>query len=121
MDGLAHFSRGSSLFIEDFDVPASAPEPEVIEPGYSAGELDAARETAWRDGHDAGLREAAASGAATTGQAMAIIAGQIADEREAAMARAETSAEAIAQLLLASLAATFPTLCARYGDAEVRA
>ena len=35
--------------------------------------------------------------------------------------RAEQSAEAIARLLLDSLAAAFPRLCAQYGDAEVRA
>ena len=42
-------------------------------------------------------------------------------ECTAAAARAEQSAEAIARLLFDSLAATFPALCARYGDAEVRA
>ena len=36
-------------------------------------------------------------------------------------ANCQKLAEAIARLLLDSLAATFPTLCARYGDAEVRA
>ena len=52
---------------------------------------------------------------------IAAIAEQFAAEREAAAARAEQSAEAIARLLLDSLAAIFPALCARYGDAEVRA
>ena len=40
-------------------------------------------------------------------------------ECNAAAARAEQTAEAIAGLLLDSLAATFPALCACYCDAEV--
>ena len=50
------------------------------------------------------------------------IAAQFAANAEAAAASiAEQSAEAIARLLLDSLAAAFPALCARYGEAEVRA
>ncbi len=109
------------LFAEDFDRPSPALESEVVEPMFSAGELAAAREAAWRDGRDAGLREAAASDAATTHRAMAAFAEQFAAACDAAAARAESSAEAIARLLLESLAAAFPALCARYGDAEVRA
>jgi flagellar biosynthesis/type III secretory pathway protein FliH len=52
---------------------------------------------------------------------MEAIAEQFATERDAATERAEQSAEAIARLLLDSLAAIFPTLCARHGDTEVRA
>jgi flagellar assembly protein FliH len=93
----------------------------VIEPVFSASELRAARETGWRDGRTAGLQEAAEADAAMTRQAMAAIAEQFAVECDAAAVRAEQSAEAIARLLTASLAAMFPTLCARYGEAEVRA
>ena len=121
MDGFTHFSKVGTLFAEDFDMPEAAPEPEVIEPVFSAGELAAARDAAWREGHDAGLQDAATSDAAATRQAIAAFAEQFATECEAATARAEQSAEAIARLLLDSLAAIFPTLCARYGDAEVRA
>ena len=68
-----------------------------------------------------GCRTPPTSDAAATRQAIAAFAEQFATECEAATARAEQSAEAIARLLLDSLAAIFPTLCARYGDAEVRA
>jgi hypothetical protein len=119
MDGFTHAPRLGALFAEDFDTTEAAPEPEVIDPVFSASELSAARELAWRDGHDAGQQEAAASDAAATHRAMAAITEQLAAEREAAVVRTEQSAEAIARLLLDSLAASFPALCAHYGDAEV--
>ena len=78
MDGFTHFAKVGTLFAEDFDLPEVAPEPEVIEPVFSAGELTAAREAAWRDGHDAGLQDAATSDAAATRQAIAAIAEQFA-------------------------------------------
>jgi flagellar biosynthesis/type III secretory pathway protein FliH len=121
MDGFTRFPKVGKLFAEDFDVPEVAPDPKVIEPVYSASELAAAHDAAWRDGHDAGLQDAATGDAAATRQAIAAFAEQFATECEAAQARAEQSAEAIAQLLLDSFAAIFPTLCVRYGDAEVRA
>lgn len=121
MDGFANIPRRSELFAEDFDVATAAPEPEIIEPAFSASELTAAREAAWRDGQAAGLQEAAENETAAIRRAVTVIAEQIAAEREAAAVIAENSAEAIAKLLLDSLAAMFPTLCARYGDAEVRA
>ncbi len=88
---------------------------------FSASELAAARETGWREGRDAGLLEAAAGDAAATQRAVTALAEQFAAECGAAAAQAEASAEAIARLLLDCLAATFPALCARHGDAEVRA
>jgi hypothetical protein len=125
MDGFGHVSRGALLFAEDFDrdkvmSEPQAIEPEVIEPTYSVGELTEAREAAWRDGHSAGLREAAADSVAAVHETATAIATQLAAEREVAAARAEQSAASIARLLLDSLDATFPTLCEQYGDAEVR-
>ena len=38
MDGSAFVSRPGTLFAEDFDLPDAAPEPEVIEPVFSASE-----------------------------------------------------------------------------------
>jgi hypothetical protein len=121
MDGSAYAPRFAALFAEDFDLPRAAPEPEVIEPVFSASELAAAREAAWQEGHAVGLREAAATDAAATKQAIVQISELLRTESEVGAARAEQEAAAIAQLLLDSLAATFPTLAARYGDAEVRA
>ena len=121
MDGSAFVSRPGTLFGEDFDLPDAAPEPEVIEPVFSASEVADARETAWREGNAAGLSEATHHDIAATRRAVEAIAASVAAECQAAAVRAEQTAEAIAGLLLDSLAATFPALCARYGDAEVRA
>jgi flagellar biosynthesis/type III secretory pathway protein FliH len=121
MDSSPHAKRCGTLFSEDFDLPETAPAPKVVEPVYSAGELMAARESAWRDGHEAGLSEAAAADTAATKETMAQIAAQLRAESEAALMQAEQQAESVARLLLASLAATFPALSARYGDGEARA
>ena len=108
------------LFAEDFDRPETAPEPEAVEPVYSAGDLAAARDAAWQDGREAGLKEAAATDAAATHRATEALVEQFPMACDAPASRAEQWAEAIARLLLDSLAAAFPALCARYGDAEVR-
>jgi len=107
------------MFAEDFDRPQPAAAP--VEPVFSAGELAEARTSAWREGRDAGLLEAAAADAVSTKETMAQIAAQLRAESEAAAQRAEQQAESIVQLLLDSLAATFPALSARYGDAEAQA
>src|SRR5271166_5751126 len=109
MDGFAHDPGVGALFTEDFDLPATAPEPEVIAPVFTIRELSAAREAAWREGHAAGLQEATASDAAATRQALESIAMQFGSERDAAAARAEQSAQAIASLLIDSLASVFPS------------
>jgi flagellar assembly protein FliH len=121
MDGSAYTPRFAALFAEDFDLPRATPQAQVIEPVFSASELTAAREAAWQEGHAAGLREAAETDTAATKQAIAQISELLRSESQAGLVRAETEAAAIAQLLLDSLAAVFPTLAARYGDAEVRA
>jgi flagellar biosynthesis/type III secretory pathway protein FliH len=121
MDGFASRPRAGALFAEDFDLPETTPEPEVVDPMFSACELAAAREAARRDGYADGLQKAAENDTAATRRAMAAIAEQLAAERDVAVIRADQSAEAIARLLLDSLAAAFPAICAQYGDAEVRA
>jgi len=125
MDALLHLARPSRasgvLFEEDFDRPASLAEPEVIEPTFSAAEMASAREDAWREGRDAGVAETAASDAAAARHAIELIAAELNAARDMAAALADQSADAIARLLLGSLAATFPALCAQHGEAEVRA
>jgi hypothetical protein len=81
MDGFANVCGGSLLFAEDFDRADVVPEPqvidpEVIEPTYSLGELNEAREAAWRVGHSAGLREAAADSVAAVHETATAIATQ---------------------------------------------
>jgi flagellar biosynthesis/type III secretory pathway protein FliH len=125
MDGSVHFRPSSrplgALFEEDFDQPERVAEPDAIEPVYSAADLTNLSEAAWREGNAAGQQEAAASDAATTRRAIESLAAQCTDARDAATARAEQTADAIARLLLDSLAAAFPVLCACYGEAEVQA
>jgi flagellar biosynthesis/type III secretory pathway protein FliH len=125
MDGSLHCAQTRrqirALFDQDFDMPEVAPEPEVIEPVYSSAELATEREAAWRQGHAAGLEAAAAGDTAATRSAIEAVSAQLASARDTAAALAEQSADAIARLLLDSLAAAFPVLCARYGEAEVQA
>ncbi len=121
MSGTTSFSRLGALFAEDFDLPKPAPEVAESEPAFAASDLAAARKAGWREGYAAGLRNAAESDAATTRQAITAIAEQVAAQRDADAAYAEQSAEAVARLLIDSLAAVFPAMCERYGDAEIRA
>ena len=60
---------------------AAVPDPEVIEPTFSIGELTEAREAAWRDGHTAGLEAAAAETAASIRETIGLMAAQLIEER----------------------------------------
>jgi len=114
------------LFAEDLDhaeqsLPDPAPEPEVIEPVFSATDLAAAREQGFLDGHAEATLAAAAGDQRATAEALAMITQQIEAAREEAAAIAEASADAVARLLLQTLATLFPALCARHGEAELTA
>jgi len=109
------------LFADDFDLPPEPAEPEAIEPVFSAAEIAEAREAGWRDGHASTLAEAAASDTAAVRQTIEAIAAEFAALRETAAAQAGEAAEAIARLLLDSLAAVLPALCAQHGEAEMQA
>ena len=111
----------AQLFADDFDLPPEPAEPEVIEPVFSAAELTGAREAGWRDGHASALAEAAAADAAATRQAIEAIAAELATTREATAIQAGEAAGAITRLLLDSMAAVMPALCARHGEAEMQA
>jgi flagellar biosynthesis/type III secretory pathway protein FliH len=122
----AEGSRGSGvlLFDEDFDLPPALPappEPEIIEPSFSAFELSEARDEATLAGRDAALTELNASAQAAARRALTTIAEQIEAARAEVSAIAEQSAEAIARLLLDCFATAFPALSARHGPAEVAA
>ncbi len=118
-------SLAGVLYAEDFDeaapVPSSAdepaPEPEVIEPVFSAAELDSAR----ADGRAAGLAEAERSIAASRLQVLRLMAENMGDAREAARNLAAEAAEAAARCMLTALTACLPALCTRHGANEVRA
>lgn len=117
-------SFSSQLFEEDFDrppPPETPPEPEIIEPVYSAAELAAARAEAWREGHDTAQAEAHASDTASAAAALRLIAEQVAASRAEAAIVAEQESGALAGLLMDCLGAAFPVLCAAHGEAELLA
>ncbi len=113
------------LYAEDFDdenqaeTAAShpAPEPEVIEPVFTAAELEAAR----ADARAIGRAEAERGVAASRLQVLQLIASGMTEAREEAHHIAEQAAEAVARCTLTSLAACLPALCAQHGADELRA
>jgi flagellar biosynthesis/type III secretory pathway protein FliH len=115
------FPSGVLLFDEDFDLPTKPPDPEVIEPLFTAAELLAAREEAAQESRDRAIAEAEATAHIATGRALAEIARQVTAAREEIAAIAEQSAEAIARLLLGCFATALPALSAYHGAGEVAA
>jgi flagellar biosynthesis/type III secretory pathway protein FliH len=114
------------LFEEDFDLPpprssidTAPPEPEVIEPLFSAAELDIARAEGWQEGHDQAQDAAYATDATLGREALVAIAPQLGQSAAEARSIADVAADAIAHLLLAGFATAFPALCRRYGEAEI--
>ena len=112
-----------SLFAEDFDTP---PPPAPAAPGsapplFTAEELAASRAEAWREGQEAGLAAAREAEAAATAAALAMIATELRAARAELALGAEQTAENLACLLAAALASALPALCARHGEAEIRA
>ena len=115
------------LFAEDFD---AAPGVTVLddeadaaaeEPTFTEETLAAARADAYAEGHRNGLAKAAADRAEVTLQMLGVIAERLAGGRAEAARVAEESAEALARLLLGTLAGMMPALCARHGAGEVAA
>lgn len=117
------------MFAEDFDRSAEEPaavlgpaiEPEPVPETVPLDEHSRQCAQAWAEGQEAG---AAAAREDLGAQALAMLARieQVAvDAREKWLAEARASADALARLLCAGLAAGFPALCARHGGAEVQA
>jgi flagellar biosynthesis/type III secretory pathway protein FliH len=126
MDGFdfGRRSSGKVLFAEDFDAPPLAddpPEPEVIEPTFSAAELEAARAESHQAGSDAAATAAALADHAAIRQTVATIAERLAAAHHELHELAEQSAATIAQLFLGSLGVVLPELVARYGETELQA
>lgn len=113
--------RGRPLFDEDFDRPPrveAPPEPEIIAPTFTLAEYEASREEAWRAGQAAERDAIRQAEETATRDALNAIAAQLDDARGETTRIAEESAEALARLLLDTLGALFPVLCARFGAAE---
>lgn len=115
------------LFEEDFDaeavVPAAdlPPEPQIIEPHFSAAEIAAARGAAWGEGRQAGVAEANAGHIAALTRAMTSVASVLADSASELALHAERTADGLARTLMGSLAAMLPALCRAHGETEMRA
>jgi flagellar biosynthesis/type III secretory pathway protein FliH len=112
-----------ALFAEDFDLSRAdrdIPDPEVIQPGFSAADIAAARAEAWAEGFESGAAEAQKRATNEIGALLDRIAGSLRDMREDAAAIVEQGADAIARTLMDSLGAVLPALCAQYGEAELR-
>ncbi len=113
------------LYAEDFDDgepsaapgPEPAPEPEIIEPMFTASELEAAR----AEGRQAGRAEAEHGLAGSRNHQLALLATGLADARAEARTVAESAAEAVARTMLGVLASCLPAFCERHGAGEVRA
>jgi flagellar biosynthesis/type III secretory pathway protein FliH len=140
----AGFHRPSSrppgvLFAEDFDTPVLATlsagpatarnerrdEPRIVPP-EPPPDIEAIRRVAYQQGHAEGhaaakaeMDSAAAASAEATRRLLARVAGSLADASQASARVSEEAAEAVARLLLGTLAAMMPALCARHGAAEV--
>ena len=115
---------GGVLFEEDFDLPpppAAPPEPEIIEPVYSAADLQDARTEAWREGRDAAMAEAETTARTEARQTLTRIAERLDATQAEAADLVERSTEAIARLLMDGFAAAFPALSRKHGAAELRA
>ena len=113
------------LYAEDFDddadpvapAPDPVPEPEIIEPVFTAAELDAARAEAAQ-----GARAEAERGlSASRNHLLGLLAGGMAEARLGAKQAAEAVAEEVARCMLGALAACLPALCEQHGAMELRA
>src|SRR5690349_6326831 len=109
MDGMLHFPMRPALdllFDEDFDAAQEEAEiladPEIIEPHFTAADIETARNLAWCEGRQAGLAEAHAGESALLAQSLAGIADGLQHMRDDARRHAEEAAEAVAQVMLES-------------------
>ena len=119
-------ARGLVLFDEEFEAAPSTDQSEGVAPIvdatiFTAADLAAACESSRREGRDLGFAEAAAAQEAALDAAATSVAAQIAALRDEQRRHTDSAAAAVAGLLLETLAALFPALCARHGAAEAAA
>ena len=113
------------LYAEDFDdlgdnvvvLSHPEPEPEIIEPVFTAAELDAARADALLAGRAAAERDLTTA----RNQLLQSLVTGIAETRAAARDIAEQAASGVATCMLSLMAACLPALCAQHGAAELQA
>ena len=118
-----------ALYAEDFDAPSieaapepqpdppSQPQPETAVPVFTVADMESAHAA----GRAAARAEIASSQAAARIKMLGQIASAIRESQAACREAAEEAADAIARTMLSALAACLPTVCARHGEAELRA
>ena len=122
-DSLLHTpDRAGILYAEDFDGPASAPqpEPEAPDPTFSSGEMDMARRIAAEDAVARARAEWEGSDAHARTLALCAIAADLAAAQDEGRRLAEAVADGTVRAILGLVAGLLPAYCARHGDAEVR-
>jgi len=114
--------RRNSLFADDFGLPShrdTAGDVAAIDATSASAKLAEECAASWAAGHATGTTEANAASAATTNALLEAIAGAMREASKAAADVTEQAVEAVARLLMDSLATLFPALCARHGEAEL--
>ncbi len=116
-------SAAGVLFFEDFDVRPMLAVPAPLDPApmFTEADLADARAASRVEGHREGLAQARGEQSEGVRQTLAVIAASLADAAASARHSADEQAGAVARLLLATLGALLPRLCARFGAAEAAA
>ena len=121
-------NSGFGLFVHDFDDPVAGgvivlDEPDAAEsepaPAITQEVLDEARAAAHAQGLAAGRAEAEEAREAERRALLAALLDQLRDADAQIRGAVDEAGIGLARLLLASLAAGFPSLCARHGAAEL--
>ena len=126
-DPLLHMpDRAGILYAEDFDSPAPAPapepepEPEPVEPIFSSGEMEMARQLASEAAVARARAEWEASDAHARTLALGAIAAGVTAAQSESRALAEAAADGTVRVILTIAAGLLPAYCAGHGEAEVR-
>lgn len=113
------------LYMEDFDdpppPPARAPEPEFVSPGFSAEDLEAARQEAYADGMRDGQRAAREETAHSVRMILEKLAIGLKSVDQQLAADAEKVATELASCLLGAMCGSLPEFCRAHAEPETRA
>ncbi len=126
-DPLLHTpDRAGILYAEDFDSPVPPPppepepEPEPVEPIFSSGEMEMARQLAAEAAVVRARMEWEASDTHARTLALGAIAAGVTAAQAEGRALAEAAADGTVRVILTIAAGLLPAYCAGHGEAEVR-
>lgn len=107
------------LYTEDFGTP---PSPlKAVERLFREDDVETARAEGFAAGRQASLDDANASANAATTEAAGLLRLRLDEARFDTEASEDVMARALSGLMLASLRAVLPSLCTKYGEAEIAA